>query len=186
MFAFLLGVSGGSDDATFLARQLLERPLTERTSGAYGGLLAGYVLLAPKEGWALAANVMADEMQSYSLRLSAIGTVRFFQASRGNDCKPEVLKCCTALLPHGDLADQAIEDLRRWGYWDLTEQVLAQFAKPSHSAPIVRRSIIRYALSCPDAAAKQFVAAVRQTDPKLVKSVEETLDLYAPIPKKTP
>jgi hypothetical protein len=186
VFAFLLGVSGGQADAAMLHAQLKERPLTERTSGAYGGLLAGYVLLAPKDGWALAANVMADDKQSYSVRLSAIGTVRFFQASRGNECKAEVLKCCAALLPHGDLADQAVEDLRRWNYWELTGDVLAQFAKPTHSAPIVRRAIVRYALCCPDAAAKKFIADLRQTDPKLVKSVEETLDLYAPIPKKNP
>ena len=44
------------------------------------------------------------------------------------------------------LADQAIEDLRRWGYWDLTTDVLAQYSKPTHAAPIVRRSIVRYAL----------------------------------------
>jgi hypothetical protein len=184
VFAFLLGLCGGPADAAVLLAQLKESPLTERTSGAYGGLLAGYVLLAPKEGWAFTAGVIGDERQSYSVRLSAIGTVRFFQASRGNECKADVLKCCASLLPHGDLADQAIEDLRRWGYWDLTAEVLAQFGKPTHSAPIVRRAIVRYALCCPDDAAKKFVAAVKQTDPKLVRSVEEMLELYAPVPKK--
>jgi hypothetical protein len=184
VFAFLLGVSGGPADAAFLAARLNESPMPERTSGAYGGLLAGYILLAPKDGWALAASIMGDEKQSYSMRLSAISTVRFFQASRGGECKAEVLRCCASLLPHGDLADQAVEDLRRWGYWDLTGEVLAQFAKPTHSAPIVRRSIVRYALTCPDDASKKFVAAIRQTDPKLVKSVEETLELFAPVPKK--
>jgi hypothetical protein len=184
VFAFLLGVSGGPADAAFLHAQLKESPMTDRTKGAYGGLLAGYVLLAPKEGWALAAGAMADEKQPYSVRLSAIGTVRFFQSSRGNECKAEVLKCCAALLPHGDLADQAIEDLRRWGYWNLTPEVLAQFGKPTHAAPIVRRAIVRYALCCPDEAAKAFVASLRQTDPKLVRSVEEVLKLYEPVPKK--
>ena len=46
-----------------------------------------------------------------------------------------MLKCCAALLPHGDLADQAIEDLRRWGYWDLTTDVLAQFAEADARRP---------------------------------------------------
>jgi hypothetical protein len=187
IFAFLLGVSGGPADAAFLAA-LLKDTATERTSGAFGGLLAGYILLAPKDGWALAAAVLGDAKQSYSLRLSTIVTVRFFQAARGSECKADVLKCCAALLPHGDLADQAIEDLRRWGYWDLTADVLAQFQKPTHAAPIVRRCIVRYALCCPDAAAKQFVAALRQSDPKLVKHVEEMLELFAPAtpPKKNP
>jgi hypothetical protein len=188
VFAFLLGVSGGPTDAAFLGRMLSENPLSERASTAFGGLLAGYILLAPKEGWAFAAGVLADAKRPYSVRLSTVGTVRFLQATRGDDAKPDVLKCCAALLPHGDLADQAIEDLRRWGYWDLTTDVLAQFAKPTHSAPIVRRCIVRYALCCPGDEAKRFVAAVKQSDAKLVRDVEEMLELYTPVapPKKKP
>jgi hypothetical protein len=188
VFAFLLGVSGGAADATFLARMLNENPLSERSASAFGGLLAGYILLAPKDGWTFATGVLADAKRPYSVRLSAIGTVRFLQATRGNECKAEVLKCCAALLTHGDLADQAIEDLRRWGYWDLTTDVLAQFAKPTHAAPIVRRCIVRYALCAPGEEAKRFVTAVRQADPKLVRAVEEMLELFTPIhpPKKQP
>ena len=188
VFAFLLGVSGGQADAAFLARMLGENPLSERSASAFGGLLAGFILLAPKEGWTFAASVLADAKRSYSVRLSAIATVRFLQSTRGDDCKAEVLKCCASLLPHGDLADQAIEDLRRWGYWDLTSDVLAQFAKPTHAAPIVRRCIVRYALCCPGEDAKRFVAAVKQTDAKLIRDVEEMLELYTPITpvKKNP
>jgi hypothetical protein len=156
--------------------------------GSFGGLLAGYILLSPKEGWGLAVGVLNDAKQSYMVRLSTLGTVRFFQATRGAEYKADVLKCCAALLPHGDLADQAIDDLRRWGYWELTTEVLAQFPKSTHAAPIVRRGIVRYALCCPDDASKQFVAALRQTDPKLVKHVEDMLELFAPTnqPKKNP
>jgi hypothetical protein len=183
VFAFLLGVSGGPADAAFLARMLSENPLPERSASAFGGLLAGLILLAPNDGWPLAANVLADSKRPYSVRLSAIGTVRFLQSTRGADSKAEVLKCCAALLPHGDLADQAIEDLRRWEYWDLTTDVLAQFGKPTHAAPIVRRAILRYALCAPGDESKRFVAAVRQSDPRLVKSVEEMLELYKPVKK---
>src|SRR5262249_13528958 len=139
VFAFLLGACGRPADAAFLAEQLKKSPVPERVRESYGGLLAGYILLDGKPGWALAASVLGDDKQPYSVRLSAIGTVRFFQATRGNDCKAEVLKCCAVLLPHGDFADQAIEDLRRWGWWDLSADVFAQFGKPTHSAPIVRR-----------------------------------------------
>jgi hypothetical protein len=180
VFAFLLGVCGNQADADFLSAQLKQTPLPERTSAAFGGLLAGYVLLAPKDGWALTAQVLADEQRGYAERLSAVGTVRFFQATRPAESKADVLRCCAALLPHGDLADQAVEDLRRWGYWDLTADVLAQFGKPTHAAPIVKRAIVRYALSCPKDEAKAFVAAVRQADPKLVRDVEEMLARFAP------
>lgn len=180
VYAFLLGSCGKADDATFLAALLKQNPLPERTASAFGGLLAGYVMLDPKNGWPLAASNLADEKQGIALRLSTISTVRFFQATRGAECKSEVLKCCAALLPAGDLADQAVEDLRRWGWWDLTKDVLAQFGKPTHSAPIVKRAIVRYALSCPNDEAKAFVASLREREPKLVKDVEDMLARFAP------
>jgi hypothetical protein len=181
VFALLLGACGGPAEASFLAERLKAVAPSERTSAAFGGLLAGYVLLAPKDAWPFAVAVLGDEKRSYSQRLAAVGTVRFFQATRPAECRAEVLRCCAALLPHADLADQAIEDLRRWGWWDLTPDVLAQFAKPSHAAPFVRRCIVRYAISCPNPEAKAFVDAVRKTDPKLVKDVEDAMALYEPI-----
>ena len=126
--------------------------------------------------------MLGDERRPYSERLAAVGTVRLFQATRPNECRSEVLRCCAALLPHADLADQAIEDLRRWGWWDLTPDVLAQFGKPSHAAPFVRRCIVRYALGCPKDEAKRFLEAVRKTDPKLVRAVEAERALYDPVP----
>ncbi len=184
VFAFLLGVSGGATDAAFLEKILKQSPLSERVRDSFGGLLAGYVLLDARNGWALTATVLGDTKQPYSVRLSSLSTVRFLQATRGAECKLEVLKCCAALLPDGDFADQAVEDLRRWGWWDLSADVFAQFAKPTHAAPIVRRGIVRYSLSCPNDDAKRFVAAVRATDPKLVVNVEDMLKLFEPVPKK--
>ncbi|HJZ58456.1 MAG TPA: hypothetical protein VKE74_26175, partial [Gemmataceae bacterium] len=186
VFAFVLGVCGGRDDAAFLAAMLTPNPLPVRSEAAFGGLLAGYILLDPKPGWEFATAVLADTKRGYAVRLSTIGTVRFFQATRGATCKAEVLKCCAALLPHGDLADQAIEDLRRWGWWDLTDAVLAQFSKPTHAAPIVRRAIVRYAITCPDPKAKAFLAQLRQSDPKLVRDVEEQMSLYDPVTPPKP
>jgi len=185
VFSFLLGSCGTADDAAFLAAMLTPSPPSDRAAAAFGGLLAGYILLKPQEGWALAATVLADERRGYADRLSAVNTVRFFQATRGAESKPHVLRCCAALLPCGDLADQAIEDLRRWGYWDLTADVLAQYPKPTHAAPIVRRAIVRYALTCPADDARRFVAALRQTDPGLVANVEEMLRRFdrVPVPK---
>ena len=186
VFAFVLGVCGGPADAGFLAEMVKQNPPSERTAAAFGGLLAGYVLLAPKDGWEFTAAVLGDAKRGYADRLSAVGTVRFFQATRAATCKAEVLKCCAALLPHGDLADQSIEDLRRWGYWDLTADVLAQFARPTHAAPVVKRSIVRYAITCPNDDAKRFLDAVRKADPKLVKDVEEALALYEPATPNKP
>ena len=74
----------------------------------------------------------------------------------------------------------AIEDLRRWSYWELTPDILAQFSKPSHSGRLVRRSIVQYALSCPHDDAARFITTVKLTDPKLVETVQELLKLQDP------
>lgn len=114
LFAFVLGTAGGPADAAFLAGLLKQSPRAERYTNAVGGLLAGYILLAPKDGWAFAAGVVGDAKREFPERFAVISAVRGLQASRP-EFKADVLVCCAAILPHGDLADLSIEDLRRWG-----------------------------------------------------------------------
>ncbi len=45
--------------------------------------------------------------------------------------------------------------------------------------PIIKRSILRYALSCPGPKAAQIVAEWRKTDPETVKDMEELIKLEA-------
>ncbi len=182
VYAFALGACGHPADAALLGGLLQPRPLPPQVSTALGGLLAGYVLLAPKAGWGEVAAVIDDQRRPYAERLAAVGTVRFFRASRPVESQANVLACCRLILAHGDLACVAVEDLRQWGWWDVTADVLAPFDKTTHAAPVTRRAIMRYALSCPTKEAKAFVAAARRTDPKLVAAVEESLALYETIP----
>jgi hypothetical protein len=82
------------------------------------------------------------------------------------------------LLEQGDIADLAIEDLRKWQQWQVTDKVLGLKDKPSHSVPIVRRAILRFALSCPDnAAAAAYVTELRAKDARMVADAEELLKL---------
>jgi hypothetical protein len=180
VFAMMLGACGGKADAEALAGMLKANPLPEKVRENLGGLLAGLTLLDPAAGWVATDAVLTDPKRPFDQRLSAIGTVRFFQATRADEAKPHVLKCYKGLLAHGDLSDMAVDDLRRWKWWDLTADVLAPFGQPTHSAPLVRRGIVRYALQCPGEEAKRFVDKVRAEDPKLVAAVEETLKLYDP------
>jgi hypothetical protein len=180
VFAMLLGLSGGRADAELLAG-FLRQPLSDRVRENLGGFLAGLTILDPAAGWSAIEGVLDDPRKPFDQRLAAIGTVRFFQATREAEAKPHVLRCYRGLLAGGDLADLAVDDLRRWGWWDLTAEVLKYFERPSHSAPVVRRAIVRYALQCPGDEAKQFVAGVRRTDPQLVARVEDFLQLYNPV-----
>ena len=74
------------------------------------------------------------------------------------------------------LADVAVEDLRRWGWWELTDAVLTSFNLKNHDSPLVRRAIARYALSCPRDQAKQFVADLKKKDAALVADAVESLE----------
>ena len=53
--------------------------------------------------------------------------------------------------------------------------ITSQFDRPGRESVIVRRAIVRYALTCPQAAAKRFIADLRQRDLQLVADVAESL-----------
>ena len=173
--AFLLGGCGGAKDADLLLSLL--KTDSEQTRGALGGLLAGYIVLKPKDGWKLAGDIVADRKREFLDRYAVLSTLRFFHGWKPND-NGEVIRFVLKLaVADGSLADVAIEDLRRWGWWELTDQVLGSFKLKSHDVPMVRRAIARYAVSCPQDKAKQFIAELKQRDPELVKDALESLEL---------
>ncbi len=182
VYAMLLGLCDDRESAPLLAKALTD-PLTDRVSSNLGGFLAGYVLLDSKAGWKLVNEIIHDGQRPFELRLSAINAVRYFQANRGAESKAEVLNCYRELLANPDFADVALDDLRRWGWWDLSTDVLKQYGKPMHVAPIIRNGIIRYALTCDDAECVKFIGALKQSDPKLVARIEESLKLLE-LPKR--
>ena len=100
--------------------------------------------------------------------------------------KKDLIAGVSELLDDKNMADLAIEDLRKWAAWDVCDRVLDLFEKESHNIPIVRRSILRYALSCPKEKAVTFVAERRKADPQTVADVEELLKLDATPAVSTP
>jgi hypothetical protein len=173
LFAFLLGACGNEQDAVLL-RAMIDRP-TERTSKALDGILGGYINLKPREGWELARKILADRKLPFPPRYAAVRTLRFYFGWKPAESKTEVLRGLDNLIEDGEMADLAVEDLRQWKVWDLTGKILAQYGKPSHNAPIIKRTIIRYALCCPLPEARQFVDNVRRQDPNTVRDLEEGL-----------
>ena len=182
VYAMLLGLCDDRESAPLLAKALTD-PLTERVSSNLGGFLAGYILLDAKAGWKLVIEILRDGQRPFELRLSAIGAVRYFQANRAAESKPEILNCYRELLTNPDFADVALDDLRRWAWWDLSADVLKQYGQPTHAAPIIRNGIIRYALTCNDEACGKLIAGLKQSDPKLVARIEESLKLLE-VPKR--
>lgn len=175
LYAFLLGGCGGDREAALL-RAAIEKP-NERTTPVLDGFLCGYIQLRPKEGWDLATAVLADDTRPFLVRYAVLRALTFYHGWRPQETQLPILRCMAVTIPRGELADLAIENLRRWQWWDLTTEVVAQYPRKTHTAPIVRRSIIRYCLSCPRPEAAQFTADLRRRAPELVKDVEESLQL---------
>jgi hypothetical protein len=173
LYAFLLGGCGKDKEADLL-RTMLDKP-SQKQLAAFDGILAGYIQLKPREGWELALNMIKDPKRPFLERYAVVQALRFYRGWKGDEIKPEILRCFTLALPQGDLADLPIEDLRRWQWWELTNSVLALYGRETHKAPLMRRAIIRYALSCPRQEALDFVKKARQDDPATVKDVEESL-----------
>src|SRR5207248_9726463 len=123
-------------------------------------------------------NMLKDPSKEFMLRYAALRAVRFFWDSRPDvmDKKKLVGGVCQ-LLEQSDIADLAIEDLRKWGRWEVCDRILELQNKKSHDIPIIRRSILRFALSCPEQKARAFVDQCRKRDPEMVKDTEELLKL---------
>jgi hypothetical protein len=184
LYASMLGHCGKPEHAKVL-RKMLDDPL-RRSGIGNDGILAGYILLAPKEGWAYLTGILHDPAKDFSARYAALRTVRFFWDLRPDVIsQKEMVEGVRPLLEQSDIADLAIEDLRKWKRWECAKDVLALRERKSHNVPIVQRAILRYALSCPqnpDAVA--FVDTLRQKNPRLVKDAEELLRLEINVPRQ--
>jgi hypothetical protein len=176
LYASMLGHCGNAEHAKLL-RSMLDEP--KRLSSGIDGVLAGYILLEPVEGPKYLFNLLKDPTREFTVRYAALRTARFFWDSRPDVIgRTELLNGVCQLLDQADIADLAIEDLRKWKCWEVAGQVLALREKPTHNLAIIRRAILRYALSCPERLeASAYVAEVRKKDPRLVKDTEELLRL---------
>ena len=176
IYAMMLGACGESSDAALLLK-LLESE-EDRYKNAADGILAGYLRLDPKNGWKRLHDILADGRQELSLRMKAMGTLRFEFNAHPKESRGEISKVMKTVLNQGELADMAIEDMRSWKIWDHTDQVVRMYNQKGFDAPIVQRAIIRYALSCPPTdASRAFLAERRKKEPDVVKDVEDGLKL---------
>jgi hypothetical protein len=176
LYASMLGHCGTAKHAKLL-RQMLDDP-QKRSSTGMDGILAGYIMLEPKEGWDYVQGILKNPAKEFLQRYAALQSVRFFWDSRPDLIdKKKIVEGVSPLLDQSDICDLAIEDLRKWKRWEVCDKILELKDKKSHDVPIIRRAILRYALSCPEAKAVAYVQQARQRDPEMVKDIEELLKL---------
>jgi hypothetical protein len=178
LYASMLGHCGNEKHAALL-RKMLDDPAKRLGSGV-DGMLAGYVMLKPKEGWAYTRDILKDEKKEFMLRYAALRTVRFLWDSRPDlVSKKDLTAGMGLLLDQSDIADLAVDDLRKRDCWDMANRVLSlRDTKAYKEIPIVRRAVLRFALSCKgNAAAATYVAEQRKQDAQMVADAEELLKL---------
>ena len=153
--------------------------VTTLDSAGVDAILASYVMLEKKAGWEFTRELLASPKNDFLLRYAALRAVRFFVDYRADVVsKKEAVAAVVPLLDQSDIADLAIEDLRKWQQWHLAERILALQKKKSHwEIPILRRTVLRYALCCPGPETARFVEQVRKRDPELVQDMQELLRL---------
>jgi hypothetical protein len=184
LYGFLLGNCGSNADAALL-RTLVKKHSTSEAPPNLDGVLTGYVLLRPREGWAFVRQLVKEPATLFMLRYAGLRTARFFHNTRPDVIgEKSVLDVLGLLLTQADIADAPINDLRKWRCWSLTERILAIHDQPTFDIPIVKRSILRYALQCPKASAARFVADQRKRDHELVEDAEECLKFEAESSKR--
>jgi hypothetical protein len=176
LYALMLGHCGKEKDAIVL-KNLLAGPDRCADSGM-AGALAGYVMLKKKEGWEHTKNVLADSKQNFAVRYAALRAVRFLHEHRRDlVSKQEAGEAASLLLNQDDIADLAIDDLRKWQCWDRANVVLAVRETAFYkNTPIVQQAVLGYCLQCPKSpAAQAYVAERRQADREAVEETEELL-----------
>jgi hypothetical protein len=175
LYALLLAHCGKAADGALL------RKLPLALYG-YNQVLAGLVLLQPIEGWKHLRGTLQDPKNAVVLRLQGIAALDYLRAVH-----PDVVaagELCTALsgmLGQQDLADLAVDRLRQWKDWTHTKDILGMYR--NDLPRIVQRSIVRYALVCPQEAAGQFINQVRAADSELVDDMEELLMVAGELPQ---
>jgi len=175
--AFLLGHCGTDRHADLLRGQIDSFP--KKAARDLDGLLIGYALLKPKEGLALLRQKTSDPRVEFMARYAALRALRFFWKERP-DVLPlaEVRKAVAVMLDQEDITDLVIEDLRRQREVRYLERILALHDRKGFELPIIRRAILRFALTFPkNPKAEPFIERMRAEDPERVKDIEEILKL---------
>jgi hypothetical protein len=174
--AMLLAHCGEKQHAV-VVRRLLDDP--KRSGGSTRSeLFLAYVLLDPEKGWPLVAETPHQKGATFMDSYAALKAVRAVY-SEYKDVIPEKksLAAIASLLEVTALADFAVEDMRRWQRWEYCDAILQMPAKKGFDRPIIRRSVLRFALQCPTQQAKDYVNALRMRDQELVEETEELLAL---------
>jgi hypothetical protein len=186
LYASLLGHCGTAEHGVQL-RKMMDEMFADKTKGSgMHGLLAGYIMIEPEKGWTYVKDLVKDEDKYFLARFTGLQTMRFMYESRpdlrnkdADVARREIVNGVLGAMTSKELADFAIEDLRKWKRWECSGAVLGLFGQKDFNTTTIRKAILRYALQCPNADAKNFCEEQRARDPEWFDDTKELLELEA-------
>ena len=177
LYAFLLGGCGRDADISFLLEMLKSQD--SRAQAAFDGAMVALIRLHPDKGWnALDGFLKADDTPLQT-RLSCIRSIKVAgEIMQDKSDKAEIFKALNIALKQGELADLAIEELRKMKYWGFTQEILNIYGTKGYTAPVMKRAFLRYALTAPkDPVIEKFLAQLETKDSQMILEVKESLGL---------
>lgn len=173
LYGLMVGVAGGAEDAKAL-RSLVENPDQRRINGI-DGLLGGLCVLDPPQGLELSLDILSDSKASFNLRYAALEAVRFALLELQSFDREQVYERLQAALTIPELSDLIIDELRKYEQWQSLDRVLDLAKSPEYDIAVVRRAVLRFAIECPQPAARNYVEKVTKLDPHFVSDVRSSL-----------
>jgi hypothetical protein len=174
-------------------RRRIDRELAAASPRFIDGLLAGYLMLdvkartesaqdptrnRPSKVIELLHHLASDPNRDFLTRYSVLRVTRFAHECPGLLNQDEYARLMLPFLDQADIADLAIEEFRKAGRWDFSDRVFDLNARPCQDTPLTRRSMIRFALSCPrgNTRAATYLLLMRGFDPDGVERAEFALN----------
>jgi hypothetical protein len=162
-----------SATADFL-RGLVIEPADDFRAG-FDGILGGYLLLAGPTGLDLIeSRYLADPSSADGDVRHALTALRFYHEFGREIPQARLSGAVAQLLVRPEFAEAAITDLARWNGWNMLEQVVKVYARPTSDVR-TRRAVVGYLLACPDERAPRALARLRAIDPEGVAAAEDVL-----------
>ena len=187
LYGMMLGLCGNTDDAEFLNSYFQPTPNDEFPLGL-DGMLAGYLMLKGEAGLVRIEDVYSKDQKANVTDLGCVQKVlNFFWSYEPNRFPKDRLRASMRLLlEQPNWAEQVIPDLSRWQDWSAQTRLIAILdeRKMEHA----RKAIVTYLLISEAAGAKltpvpehalvarKQLALLRETDRRLIESIERNLN----------
>lgn len=174
LYGLLLGLCGGEVDREFL-RGLIDDP-EDRLLNGIDGILAGYCLLDRRAGPDRVMELLADGNQPFKLRYSAMSAARFLLTDLPDADRASLLARLEEVALVADTADIVIDELRRQGHEAAWPRLLRLSNEPSHASSVIQRSLVRFAMSFPEARTEEFLARINAEHPGWIADERQNLE----------